>query len=138
MPHRIRKSTSIAAKATELAIAVPQVIAHRVTRMAIADPKLSQRDRKEFHRMGTEKIAAFSESWIAMMMQAALANQQLAASFIRLFWSPWLWMLGSNSSSNSTSSQLHNATLGVFAKGIAPVHRTAVANAKRLARTKLR
>jgi hypothetical protein len=35
-------------------------------------------------------------------------------------------------------NQVHGATLGVLGKGLAPVHRKAVANAKRLARTKLR
>jgi hypothetical protein len=33
---------------------------------------------------------------------------------------------------------LHDAALAVLGKGLAPVHRRAVANAKRLARTRLR
>jgi hypothetical protein len=35
-------------------------------------------------------------------------------------------------------AQLQHATLGILGKGLGPVHRKAVANAKRLARTKLR
>jgi hypothetical protein len=73
----------LAIKAAELAFAVPQVVAHRVTRMALASPKLSPRDRKEFERMVAEKNTAFGESWRAMATQAAVANQALAASFFQ-------------------------------------------------------
>lgn len=50
-----RKSKSVASKAVELAVAVPQVVAHRVARMAISGPTLSDRDRKEFELMVAEK-----------------------------------------------------------------------------------
>jgi hypothetical protein len=136
MPSRHnRKTNSLVAKAAELAFAVPQVVAHRVTRMAIAGPTLSERDRKEFQRMGAEKTAAFSESWNAMTLQALRAHQALAGSFLRSFWSP---SLKGRPSASAVAAQWHSAALGVLDKGLAPVHRTAVANAKRLARTKLR
>ncbi|MFZ1640662.1 MAG: polyhydroxyalkanoate granule-associated phasin [Candidatus Contendobacter sp.] len=130
-----RKTNSLVAKAAELAFAVPQVVAHRVTRMAIAGPSLSERDRKEFQRMCIEKTAAFGESWNAMTLQALRAHQALAASFLRSFWSP---SLKGRPSASAVAAQWHSAALGVLDKGLAPVHRTAVANAKRLARTKLR
>ena len=85
--------------------------------------------------MGAEKMAAFSQSWNAMTMQAFRANQALAASFLRSFWSP---LRRSKPSASAVAAQLQNAALGVVGKGMAPVHRKAVANAKRLARTKLR
>jgi len=136
MPYRsTRKSRSIAAKATELAIAAPQVVAHRLTRMAIAGPTPSARDRKEFNLMVAEKQAAMAQSMQAMAMQAVVANQALAASFFRSFWSPAAWR---KPSAARTASQIHNAALGILGKGMEPVHRKAVANAKRLARTKLR
>jgi hypothetical protein len=136
MPSRHkRKTRSLVAKAAELAFATPQVVAHRVMRMAIAGPSVSERDRKEFHRMGAEKTSAFIESWNAMTMQALRANQALAASFLRSFWSP---LLKGRPSANAVAAQLHNAALGVLGKGMAPVHRKALANAKRLLRTKLR
>ena len=53
-----RKGKSLAMQSAQLAVAVPQVVAHRVTRMAIAGPKLSQRDRKEFALMVAEKESA--------------------------------------------------------------------------------
>ena len=130
-----RGARSLAAKTVELAFAVPQVVAHRVTRMALSGPKLSLRDRKEFERMVAEKKSAFGESWNAMATQAVVANQQLAASFFRSFLSA---AMGKKPSARASAAQLHKAALGVLGKGFAPVHRKAVANAKRLARTKLR
>jgi hypothetical protein len=136
--RRSRKTkpvATIASKAAELAIATPQVVAHRVARMAIAGPSPSKRDRREFELMVNEKSAAFFESWNAMAMQAVRANQAIALSFFRSLWSPSLWV---KPSASSLAKQLQGAALGVVDKGLAPVHRKAVANAKRLARTKLR
>jgi len=131
MPARHkRQSTSLIVKATELAVAVPQVVAHRVTRMALAGAPPTARDQREFRQMGTEKMAAFTESWNAMATQAFRANYVLATSF----WRSWL----SGRPSPFSGSQLHSAALGVLGKGLGPVHRRAVANAKRLARTRLR
>jgi hypothetical protein len=133
--RRTRKTQSIVTQAVELAFAVPQVVAHRVTRMALAGPTLSARDRKEFQRMGAEKTAAFGESWNAMTLQALRAHQSLAVSFFRSFWSP---SLKGRPSASAVAAQWQSAALGILDKGMAPVHRKAVANAKRLARTKLR
>ena len=96
---------------------MPQVIAYRALGM----------DRKEFHRMGAEKFLAFGESWNAMFVQAALENQRLALSAMQAFWFPWL-------PRSSASRQLGNAARGVLGAGLAPVHRRALANAKRLRR----
>ena len=85
--------------------------------------------------MVAEKNAAFAESWKAMAAQAALANQALAASFFHSF---LLAARGKKPSATATAGQLHKAALGVLGKGLAPVHRKAVANAKRLSRTKIR
>ena len=129
--HHSRPSASIALKAAELAFAVPQVVAHRVTRMAMAGPTLSPRDRKEFTLMVAEKNKAFTMAWQAMAAQTVVANQALAASFMRSFWSPPQMPM-------HAISQVQNAALGVLGKGMAPVHRKAVANARRLAKTSLR
>ena len=78
MPSRRKHKTKpLIAKVTELAFAAPQVVAHRVTRMAIAGPSLSERDRKEFERMGAEKTAAFSE-FLERYGQASPACQSSA------------------------------------------------------------
>jgi hypothetical protein len=130
--RRNRQTRSLMTQWAELAFAVPQVVAHRVTRMAIAGPAPSARDRKEFDLMSAEKTAAFNESWNAMAVQAMRANQALAVSMLRSLWMP------GKASASAVTTQLQNAALGVLGKGVAPVHRKAVANAKRLARTKLR
>ncbi|MEO8133297.1 MAG: polyhydroxyalkanoate granule-associated phasin [Betaproteobacteria bacterium] len=132
---RKRVSPSLAVKAVELAVAVPLVVAHRLTRMALSGHEPSARDRREFERMVHEKSAAFRESWQAMAAQAALANQALAASFVRSLLSA---ARGKKPSAAASAAQLRKAALGVLGKGLAPVHRKAVANAKRLSRTKLR
>ena len=45
-----RKSSAVS-KVADIAVAAPQVIAHRVTRMALAGPVPDARDRKEFATM---------------------------------------------------------------------------------------
>ena len=132
---RKHANRSLAVKAAELAAAVPQVVAHRVARMAISGPKLSARDRKEFELMVAEKHAAFGESWNAMAKHAAIAQRDLTASFYKSFIA---LARGKKPSAARSAAQLHRAALGVLGKGLAPVHRKAVANAKRLGRTKLR
>jgi hypothetical protein len=134
--RQARLARRLVAQTSELATAVPQVMAHRLARMAIAGPKLSERDRKEFARMFAEKNSAFSESWNAMAQQALRSNQALAASLAHSFWTPP--SLRKKAAGSALALQWHNAALGVFGKGLAPVHRKATANARRLARTKLR
>jgi hypothetical protein len=133
--RRRRKFKPLAVQAAELAFAVPQVIAHRATRMAMAGASPSARDRKEFRRMGTEKVAALTESWNAMAVQTFLANQQLAISCMQSFWFPWR---SPKASAKSASRRLSNAALGILGEGMAPIHRRAVANARRLGRPKRR
>lgn len=127
MPRK--RNISLSRKTAELAVAVPQVVAHRVARMALASPQLSARDRKEFQGMVREKQLAFGQAWMAMAMEAARINQQLLSSFFL-----WPW-----SSMKPSSARLYRtAAQSILAKGIAPVHKKAVANARRLARTRLR
>ena len=129
-----RTQRSLAIRTAELAFAVPQVVTHRVARMAGAGPTLQRRDQREFRLMTSEKVAAFATSWIAMVLQALRVQQALNLSFVRSLWSPWL---GPRATSRM-AAQLQNAALGVLNKGIGPVHRTATGNAKRLARRPLR
>jgi hypothetical protein len=129
-----RSAAALALQAAELAVAVPQVVAHRMTRMAIAGPSLSPRDRKEFTLMVAEKNTAFVASWQAMAAQAVVANQAFATTMLRSMWtSPWRAQ-----TPVAAITQMQEAALGVLGKGMAPVHRKAMANAKRLAKTRLR
>ena len=68
----------IALRTAEMLVASAQVIAHRTGRMAKAGPKPSMRDRREFSRMGLEKMEAASESMWAMGQHLAAMNGQVA------------------------------------------------------------
>lgn len=132
---RTRKTSLFMKQAAELAIAVPQVVAHRMTRMALAGPQPQSSDRREFKLMSDEKTAAFNESWIAMARQALAAQQALSFSmFDSLMWSP----LRGLPSASTVANQMNHAAMGVLSQGMAPVHRRAVANARRLSRHKPR
>jgi hypothetical protein len=135
MATRRRRGKSLAAQTFELGIAAPQVIAHRVARMASAGASPSARDRAEFRRMGTEKIAAVNEAWAAMATQAFLENQKFALTFMQSLWFPWM---RPTPTAKSVARQLNRAAVGILGKGVAPVRRRAVANAKRLGRIKRR
>jgi hypothetical protein len=133
---RARRTKTIGTKSTELAVAGAQAMAHRLMRAAIAGPKHSRRDPREFHLMVRGKKNAFTGSWIAMATQTILAPQALAMSLVRSFWAPTL--VGQPSSAASGARPVQSAAPGVLVKGLAPVGRKAVANAKPLARTELR
>jgi hypothetical protein len=116
MPSRRRRSKSLAAQTVDLAFAVPQVVAHRAARMT---------DHREMHRMSTEKFAAFGEAWSAMALEAWLANQRFALSFMQSALLPG-------------TRQLNKAALDILASGMTPIRRRAVANARRLGRPRRR
>jgi hypothetical protein len=133
MPSRRRRSSStLAAQSAALAVAVPQVVAHRLTRLALAGPRPSARDRREFHRMGAEKIAAFQESWMAMAAESWRIQQQVALGTMQALWFPWL------AGGRAQAWPAKRAARAILGSGLAPVRRRAVANAKRLQRTPLR
>ncbi len=131
MSSRRRASPVPFLKATQLAWAVPQVVAHRLSRMALAGPVPSRRDRAEFLRMGSEKSEAFAESWSAMASEAFRVQQTISALWWRAFLMPWL----SSNPAGETAAHLRRAQRSILGKGFAPVHRRAVANARRLSRS---
>jgi len=118
--RRYKRKRSIA-KAAELSLAVPQVVAMRTARMLAAGANPNSRDRREFKRMGTEKVLAFWESMQAMGLEAAKAQQRYELFALSHWWSPWV----------SPWSMAASATK-VLEKGLGPVHKRASANARRL------
>ena len=115
MPRPSRKHQPLARQAAELAVAVPQVVAHRLTRMALAGPRPNARDRREFHGMAQEKVHAFWQSWFAMGWAMVEAMQQAWLAVLQGARVPMLDMQA------------------VLSRGLGPVHRRATANARRLA-----
>jgi hypothetical protein len=127
MPSARRRTRSNAAKLGELGIAAPQVIAQRLSRMALAGAAPSARDRKEITGMVVEKQLAFAQSWAAMWAESLRWQQQFVLSFLK--------------GPRAVTRQMAAVGLAidrVAGKGLAPVHRKAVGNAKRLSRAKPR
>jgi len=123
-----RNLVRLGTQSAQVALAVPQVVGHRVTRMMNAGPVPNTRDMREFSRMSAEKTTAFAQSWFAIGMEMMRANQRLALTMM----GSWFSVTGLG----RHSQQMQSAALGIAVKGIAPVHRTVVANAKRLASLK--
>lgn len=129
MPHRT--SRRLARQAIETSLAAPVVVAHRVARMAAARSPLSARDRTEFTRMGMEKVWAFNQSWAAMWTQM-LANQfALMQSVMMTAAAP---VAGRRPSATAAQAAWNRAAHRMLSAGLEPVHKTAVANARRLSR----
>ena len=128
-----RRSLALAAQVTDLGLAVPRVLAHRITRIVLAGSSPSARDRREFQRMSTEKVAAFCESWNAMLVEITRANVELSLSSARWFLSGSPATL---QSSCTAAAHVQRAAIGILGKGVAPVRRRAVANARRLGRAR--
>lgn len=134
-----RKATRLQTQAAQMLHAAPQVVAHRLQRMALSGPRPSERDQREFRRMGAEKVAAFGEAWQAMAWQVLKSNQQLALSMMRAWW-PLLdpRVVSKAAALDQAAQAWQAATLDVLGQGLRPVHRRAVANARRLGRTRVR
>jgi hypothetical protein len=118
---RAKKHLANVTRLAELSMAVPQVVSHRVARMALAGPVVSPRDRQEFTRMVVEKQVAFAQSYMGMAQALLRLQLQMGAAMV-----------------GGPRPHLSSALGTVMAKGIAPVHSKAVANAKRLAKVKLK
>ena len=126
--RRNRKALTLARKSAELGLAVPVVVAHRVARMARAGSPPNARDRREFTRMGTEKLMAFNESWMAMWAQSMRIQHEISVAWWRSWWLVWT---NPRFQSALPKADVPCAALRFVAKGIAPVHRRATANARR-------
>ncbi|GAB2607159.1 hypothetical protein GCM10027034_45610 [Ramlibacter solisilvae] len=105
------------------------MIAHRAARLLAAGAKPNTRDAAEFTRMFTEKTSAFSQAWFA--------------SWAAMYWAPWQVAMqvlriggGLGRGGAMTLDPLWRAWVrqgwGIAGSALAPVHQTAVANARRL------
>ena len=118
---RRSKRNRLLAKGAELSLAAPQVVAMRTARMLAAGLNPSARDRREFERMGTEKMLAFWESMNAMGLEMVKAQQRYALSAMLQWWSPWV-----------TPWSAATSAAKILEKGLGPVQKRASANARRL------
>ncbi|MGH6610247.1 MAG: polyhydroxyalkanoate granule-associated phasin [Burkholderiaceae bacterium] len=122
-----RNALRLGTQATDLMFAVPHVMSHRLARLGAKNAGSSRRDQREFARMSAEKFAALGESWTAMALQMMKANQQLASAWM---FAPWPL--------SRAAAQMQSIALQTLVSGVAPVHKRAVANSRRLRRVKIR
>lgn len=108
----------LAAKTGEMLTASQQVIAARTTRMAHAGARPTQADRREMGLMVGEKLDAFSRSAMHFATAWGPTWQLLATQAARA----WMGM----------AMSLWRAAPQALGAALAPVHRTATANARRL------
>lgn len=125
--RRRNPSQRLAAQAVELAFAAPQVVMHRVARMANAGSTPSAHDRREFTRMGSEKVLAFYQSGAAFWSQVLRMQLQWSQSLLAMGWG-----LAFGARPRGRPRAAAEAAARLVSAGLAPLHVTAVANARRL------
>ncbi len=135
MPASSLAASRLVSETVQIATSTPIVMALRLTQMGLAGNNPSASDRREFHLMSTEKLAAFQESWLAMATKAFEVNQQFANAWMRSMMTPW-WLPRPEIA--SFAKDWTEASMAVLGHGAAPVRRRAVANVRRLMAAGLR
>ncbi len=115
-------------KTWETLLASGQVIGVRVGRMAAAGGRPDARDRKEFTRMVTEKVAAAGQSGWGVA-------SQLQSSWLEVWTRNWEQCLRGEA---ATAPQWESHAAQLAHAALHPVHRAATANARRLATVRTR
>ncbi|MDQ7746724.1 polyhydroxyalkanoate granule-associated phasin [Hydrogenophaga pseudoflava] len=132
--RNLKTASTLGRKTIETAWVVPQVMAHRIHRMAAAGARPSRRDQKEFAGMVAEKQQAFVLSWMAMTTESLRLQQQIWSSLWTVGLAPWP---RKQAASLTATRRMQSVAVAIAEKGLAPVHRKAVSNAKRLSKVRL-
>jgi hypothetical protein len=119
----------LARQIAEINTVVPGIIASRLMRIAWAGTQPSRSDRNELTRMSSEKWQAASQSAVAATMFLFNLQMEATQSFWQAAMFPWL---GTQARQDNTGS---NPGAGLMTAALAPYHRIATANAKRLRKT---
>ncbi len=122
---RIDETLRLGRQVAEINAVVPGIVSHRIMRMALAGAVPSRSDRTELSRMSSEKWKAASQSAMAMTAFAMQQQMAMAQSFMHAMWAPWIGM-------SHSSIPTINPVAGMLSAGLAPYHRIATANARRL------
>ena len=126
--RRRRPAQRLTAQSAELAWAAPQVVMHRLTRIAQAGSRPSAHDRREFARMGHEKVLAFYQSGVAFWTQLLRLQLQWSQSLLAMGWAVAFGARPRGVPSRAAG----DAAARLLSASLAPLHIAAVANAKRL------
>lgn len=119
-----RRASALAFKTADLAVGVPAVMTHRLTRMALSGLNPSAADQVEFVRMVQEKPVAFAQAGMAWCWNLWLWQQQAMWGWMRGDWLPHRWV-GQGRVFQANALRLMDETLQ-------PVHQRVRANARRL------
>jgi hypothetical protein len=132
MPRKRSSANAYATltKAFELSMAAPQVIALRSLMMlGPANAGTAQ----EMVRMSAEKVQAWQESMAAIGVQVQRAQLDAMRQWLSAWSAPWQLRLHVP---GADAAKLQRTAAQVIHSGLAPVHRRATANARRLKRKK--
>ena len=116
----------LARQIAEINAVVPGIVASRLMRMATVGAHPSRSDRNEFTRMSSEKWQAASQSAVASSMFLFNLQMEAAQSFWQAVMFPWLGVQARRGDAGS------NPGAGLMTAALAPYHRIATANARRL------
>lgn len=149
----MKHSGKLMRQSAELALAAPQVVALRLTGMLAGGLTPDVRTRGEYARMGIEKAIAAQQSLAAMSWQLFQLQQQWAlhamTQWLRVFAAPAMGTLGAQrafqavpalswlpvaggAALGSPAVEMQRALVRIAQHGLAPVHRRATANLRRL------
>ena len=120
-PRRRRAATGTSTRLLELATLAPAVAGARLARMALEGATPSARGRSDMVAMVLEKQVAFAQAWSAMWAEAWRQQMRLGLA----------WMTTAPTAGQA-ARMVDSGVRRIAAKGLAPVHRRVVANARRL------
>ena len=127
------KKQSFFDQSMEVTTAVPQIVSHRMNEFLNAGMQPTPETQREFLLMWEEKITAFSESWHAATEQTMKINQQVAETLMQNMFTPWWDIYALN---YITPSNLATAAHSILDKGMEPIHKQTISNARRLNKLK--
>ena len=145
---RPRRPADPVTRMVEMSVAAGQTIGHRSLMMALAAGDPAALGRPEFTRMVTEKMAVAAETGIQVASRLAAAQwgwagwfgaqaQLGAAAFAANPMTAWQhWLTASTDQAAEISQRLIADATALADASLAPAHRVASANAKRLGRRK--
>ncbi len=131
----MKRNLRTLSRSIELAVAAPAVIALRTARLLPNAGASRAANHAEATRMVTEKLQAFGEAWLAIAFAQQHACLGWWLAFGRAAMRASLAPRRSHApTARALARRVHRANLAALAHGLAPIHRTATANLRRLSR----
>lgn len=128
--HHLRRNMSkIYRQSEDVSWQSPHIMQKRITMLMQQNAFNDSKTLHEAEQMVSEKAMAFVESWQNMGWQTLIAQQHIG----NLLFDNWLKIaFGKPIAVDQFFYQVNLETLKILEKGMYPIHRRVVANAKRL------